>query len=229
MDVADRANFQIACLYRRRYFSPMISLRGTPLPFQPPTMGTQSRRDHAWFSLVRGFTLLEVLVAMSVFTVVTIGIYTTLIQSYQLVGSARLRDNARAVLESFGDQFLRLETTDLVQPGNVVTIRPFFQIYTVPTGVGLSWTDQAGNTTTGTAQGLPVTLVGAGGNTVIAMVTETVRDLDDTFPPTSSTGSLRSGTVYTAAGRMLTAQFTITYTLGNRVRTQTLTVARSAQ
>jgi prepilin-type N-terminal cleavage/methylation domain-containing protein len=184
-------------------------------------MKTPSRRDHARFSPVRGFSLLEVLVAMSVFTVVAIGIYTTLIQSYELVGSARHRDNARAILESFGDQFLRLETTDIV--GGVVVIRPLFQVYTVPTGVGLTWTDLAGNTTTGTAQGLPVTLGSAGNSTVAAMVTETVRDLDAT------TGMPLTTTVYTAAGYMKMAQFTITYTLGNRVRTQTLTVARSVR
>ena len=161
---------------------------------------------------------------MSVFTIVAIGIYTTLIQSYQLVGSARLRDNARAILESFGDQFLRLETTDKVS--GVIIIRPFFQIYPVPTGVGLSWTDQAGTTTTGIAQGLLVKLVGAGGSTVDAYVTETVSDLYDSGP---YIGMQRPSTVYTAAGRMIEAQFTITYTLGNRVRTQTLTVARSVQ
>lgn len=190
-------------------------------------MKTQSRRNHARFSPVRGFTLMEVLVAMGVFVMVTIGIYTMLFQSYELVRSVRYRDSARAILQSFGDQFLRLATTDTIQ--GVVTIRPLFQVYTVPTGVGLTWTDPAGATTTGTNQGLPVTLgtLGSGtftgGSLVTATVTETVRDLDAT------TGVPLASTVYTAAGYMKMAQFTITYTLGNRVRTQTLTVARSVR
>jgi hypothetical protein len=62
------------------------------------------------------------------------------------------------------------------------------------------------------------------GSPIQAKVTEVVSDLNDADGALSTTGA-----AYTAAGRMLQGKFTITYTLGNRVHTQTLIVARSVQ
>jgi prepilin-type N-terminal cleavage/methylation domain-containing protein len=231
MDVAGRVDFPVADSGPCRQISPSSIVRATISPFQPTTMKTQTRRFHARSSLIQGFTLIEVIVAMSVFLMVTLGIYTMLFQSYEMVQSIRYRDAARAVLESFGDQFLRLQTTDLVN--GVVVIRPLFQVRTGSDMTGLWWHDLAKpvgeQDIEGTTDGLTVTLSSLSGSTltsaspITATVTEAVTDLNDTD------GTPRTGSIYTAAGRMLQGQFTISYTLGRRVHTQTLTVARSVR
>jgi prepilin-type N-terminal cleavage/methylation domain-containing protein len=201
-------------------------------PFQPTTMKTQTRCFRARLIPVQGFTLMEVIVAMGVFLMVTLGIYTMLFQSYEMVRSVRYHDAARAVLESFGDQFLRLQTTYM--DNGVVTICPLFQVRAADDlGTGLKWHDLAKQVgeqdIDGTAGGLTVTLGKLGGSAltsaspIMATVTESVTDLSDT------TGTPRTTSIYTAAGRMLQGTFTISYTLGNRVQTLTLTVARSVR
>ena len=98
----------------------------------------------------RGFTLVEVMIATMVFTMGILGVYAMMIKSYELVTLSRHRDNARAFLLSFSDQFLRLQTTDMV--GGVPVLRPLFA--TAGTGGdGLSWTDTAGNVVTGNLTG----------------------------------------------------------------------------
>lgn len=236
MDVADRGDFPVAHRGPCRQISPRIIVRATIPPFQPTTMKTQTRCFHARSSPIHGFTLIEVMVAMGVFVMVTLGIYQMLFQSYEMVRSVRYRDAARAVLESFGDQFLRLQTTDL--QGGIVVIRPLFQLRVASDMTGLKWNDPANNyaEVDGTTSGLTVTLSSLSGSTLInaspisATVTEAVTDLDDRFPfDPSYSGKPRTTTLYSAAGRMLQGTFTISYTLGNRVHTQTLTVARSVR
>ena len=230
MDVAGRVHFPVAPGGPCRQISPRIIVRATMPPFPPTTMKTQTRCFRARLIPVQGFTLMEVIVAMGVFLMVTLGIYTMLFQSYEMVRTVRYRDAARAVLESFGDQFLRLQTTDL--DNGIVVIRPLFQVRAVDDlGTGLKWYDPANNyaAVDGTASGLTITLGKLGGSALIsaspitATVTESVTDLNDTD------GTPRTTSIYTAAGRMLQGTFTISYTLGNRVRTQTVTVARSVR
>ena len=168
----------------------------------------------------RGFTLVEVMIATMVFTMGILGVYAMMIKSYELVTLSRHRDNARAFLLSFSDQFLRLQTTDMV--GGVPVLRPLFA--TAGTGGdGLSWTDTAGNVVTGNAQpNLAVTLGEAGSSQVPALVTRQVTYLD-------STGTPVGGNVATAAGWLLQGTFTITYTVKSRPQTQSITVCRSVR
>lgn len=193
-------------------------------------MKMQTRCFRARFSPVQGFTLMEVVVAMGVFVMVTLGLYQMLFQSYEMVRSVRYRDDARAVLASISDQFLRLQTTDLIN--GVVVIRPLFLVRAADDlGSGLKWYDPANNyaEVDGTTSGLTVTLgklsgsTFVSGNPITATVTESVSDLND------ADGTVRTSPVYTAAGRMLQGTFTISYTLGKRVQTQTVTVARSVR
>jgi prepilin-type N-terminal cleavage/methylation domain-containing protein len=229
MDVADRGNFPVAPGSPCRQLFPRIIVRANIPLFQPSNMKTQSRCFRARVLPVRGFTLIEVMTAMAVFVMVTLGIYQMLFQSYQMVRTVRYRDAARAVLESFGDQFLRLETTDVI--GGVITIRPLFLVRAGGDMTGIKWDDPAHSYAEidGTTSGLTVYLGQVSGSTFIsaspiqANVTQAVTDLNDT------TGVPTSTVVYTAAGRMLQSTFTITYTLGNRIITQTLTVARSVR
>jgi hypothetical protein len=162
------------------------------------------------------------MIATAVFTMGILGVYMMMLKSYELVTLARHRDNGRALLLSFADQFLRLQTTDLVAGTGVIT-RQLFANAPAPTGSGLSWTDSAGNVVVGTNTGLLVTLGESGSSQVSATVTRTVDFLD------STTGDTAAGVTTTAAGWMLQATFTIRYSIRGRPQTQSLTVARSVR
>jgi len=170
----------------------------------------------------RGFTLAEAMIATMVFALGVLGVYAMMIKSYELVALARHRDNGRAVLVSFADQFLRLQTTDMI-PGSGIVTRGLFATTTTPTGVGLDWTDSNGTRIVGTAAGLTVALGDAESSAVPATVTRTVTNLN------SPSGNPVSGVTATAAGWMLQATFTIDYTIKGRPQTQSLTVARSVR
>src|SRR5882724_8286328 len=60
----------------------------------------------------RAFTLAEVMVAVTVFSLLTLGVYQILIKAYEIAAITRCRDDGRAVLTTFADQFMRLQTTD---------------------------------------------------------------------------------------------------------------------
>jgi prepilin-type N-terminal cleavage/methylation domain-containing protein len=170
----------------------------------------------------RGFTLVETMIATLVFAMGILGVYAMMIKSYELVALARHRDNSRAVLMSFADQFLRLQTTDMV-PGSGIVTRGLFATTATPTGVGLNWTDTTGTRVVGTAAGLTVALGDSGSSEVPATVTRSVTNLN------VPSGDAVSGVTATAAGWMLQATFTIDYTIKGRPQTQSLTVARSVR
>ncbi len=169
----------------------------------------------------RAFTLVEVMIATMVFTMGILGVYAMMIKSYELVTLARHRDNGRALLLSFADQFLRLQTTDLIS-GSVVT-RNMFVTNATPDGNGLSWTDTSGNVGTVDTAGLHVLLGESTSSRVPATVTRQVTNLDAT------TGDPVGGVTATAAGWMLQGTFTITYAINGRIQSQSITVARSVR
>lgn len=170
----------------------------------------------------RGLTLVEAMIATAVFALGMLGVYMMLVKSYELVKLCRHRDNARAVLMSYADQFQRLRTTQ--SDGSLGFL---FQTATTPTSFGLSWTD-ASNTTvsnltdTSDTAGLAITLGDNASSGIPARVFRQVQ------PVNSADGSLVSGSpTYTAAGYILQATFTVTYTIKNRPMSQSITVARS--
>jgi hypothetical protein len=162
------------------------------------------------------------MIATLVFAMGILGVYAMMIKSYELVALARHRDNGRAVLMSFADQFLRLQTTDLV-PGSGVITRGLFATTSTPTGVGLDWTDSTGSRVVGTSTGLTVALGDNGSSRVPAMVTRSVTNLN------VPSGNPVAGVTATAAGWMLQATFTINYSVKGRPQSQSLTVARSVR
>jgi prepilin-type N-terminal cleavage/methylation domain-containing protein len=175
----------------------------------------------------RGFTLVEAMVGTVVFAMVTMGVYTALIKSYQLAALARTRDEARAVLRTFADQFERLQTTDEVD--GITCTRWLFLPTSGPTGRGLQWQDSTTGTpamssdnTSVNAEETPylsVTL-GAGSAQIPAQVTRDVAYVSE------STGTTAAQQI-TAAGYLLRGTFAISYQLNGRSYSQSLTVARS--
>jgi prepilin-type N-terminal cleavage/methylation domain-containing protein len=187
----------------------------TPNPTRRP--GATLRRG-----LRRGFTLVEAMIATLVFALGILGVYAMMIKSYELVALARHRDNGRAVLISFADQFLRLQTTDLV-PGSGIVTRGLFATTSTPTGLGLNWTDSTGARVVGTSSGLTVALGDNSSSSVPATVTRSVTNLN------VPSGNPATGVTATAAGWMLQATFTINYSVKGRPQSQSLTVARSVR
>ncbi len=148
-------------------------------------------------------TLIEVLVAAFVASVALMALLGTAFAAYKINHKARLRDNARAVLRTYVDQFERLAYSD---SGNIV--RMLFTPTSGPTGLGLRWgqlSDQINY------EGAPTTLqidIGTPGSPQTATVTREVSHVSLT------SGDASSIRVADAAGFMLRATFTVTYRLG---------------
>jgi prepilin-type N-terminal cleavage/methylation domain-containing protein len=171
----------------------------------------------------RAFTLAEVMMATVVFTIGILGVYAMMLKSYELVTLARHRDNARAYLQSFSDEFLRLATTDSIS-GATITRHLFRTPDLSGTGGdGLHWTDSSGNSVSGDDQTeVQVPLGDSQSSLVTGHVTRLVQYVD-------STGTVSSTNVGTAAGWMLQGTFTIWYDVNGKRYTQSLTVARSVR
>jgi type II secretory pathway pseudopilin PulG len=175
-----------------------------------------------------GFTLVEVMVATVLLSMIILGILAVLIGSYRVAAKARYNDHARYVVKSFADQFLTQQTTD----GTGETL-PLFLVSTSPTGFGLSWTNSDGTTSTGgTVQStapatIPILLGDNTGSPITAQVSRTVWYLYTTGPSSQvgwNTSIPQSG----SAGSMLRGQFTISYSfLGGAIPPITVTAVRS--
>ena len=171
---------------------------------------------------------MEVMIAAAVFTMGILGVYGMMIKSYEMVTLARHRDNARAILLSFSDQFLRLATTDKIGLNNVT--RPLFKCadFAGKPGDGLVWTDSQG-TTWGTkttpyddaANGPYLHLGDPLHDTAMVMghITRQISYVDSAGNPTL---------LHTlgAAGWLLQGTFTIEYSINGRSQTQSITVTR---
>ena len=165
------------------------------------------------------------MIATAVFTMGILGVYAMMIKSYELVTLSRHRDNARALLQTFSDQFLRLETTDPGPTGPI--IRPLFKTaeWAQKPGDGLVWKDSNG-TTWGTlpnddVNGPMMPLGDPTRDTAMVMghLTREVTYLDSSGRPTLVH-------LQTAAGWLLQAKFTIEYSINGRMQRQSITVAR---
>lgn len=95
----------------------------------------------------RGFTLLEVMISAFVLVAALAGYLSTVVQAYRLDETARRRDQVRAVLQSFADQFNRGSVTFVDEnDADKKKINAFFDPAqnTVETGFGLQWIDGNG-------------------------------------------------------------------------------------
>jgi len=173
----------------------------------------------------KGFTLVETMMATLVFTMMTLGVYTTLIKSYQLSALNRCKDDARAILRTYADQFQRLETT-WKDNADVSHDRWLFNSTGAPTGRGL----------VAPAEGLsdqnvfedlllpniPYLEISLGGedHATPAKVTREVHYINASTGDTSETKNIQ------AAGYMLRAIFQVKFNINQREYTQRLTVLR---
>ena len=171
----------------------------------------------------RAFTLVEVMGATIIFTLAILGVYGMMIRSYEMVTMARHRDNARAIIMSFADEFQRLQTTDTNPAGGPPILRTLFYADGVPTGNGLTYTDASGHVSVGGSSGLAVTLGETSSSLVNAVVTREVHNLNAT------TGVTQSGITASAAGWMLQATFKITYTVNQHPQVVQVIISRSVR
>jgi type II secretory pathway pseudopilin PulG len=172
-----------------------------------------------------GFTLVEVMVATTLMTMVGLGILSVLVGSYRVAAKARYRDQARYVIKSLADQFLTQQPADL--SGNTYTL---FQVTldasgnSAPLGTGLSWTNSDGTSGTLSTDALGafyyVYIASNSGSPVKATVTRMVSYV-------AADGS--STLIYApqAAGNLLEGDFTITYPYLGTTQSETISAVRA--
>lgn len=149
-----------------------------------------------------GFTLVEVIMAVAVAAVALLALLGTAFMAYKINHKARLRDNARAVLRTYVDQFQRLAYAD---EDNVV--RMLFTPTSGDTGLGLRWgalSDQINY------PGAPSEITVDIGPPESPQLATVVRNVSYVNP---ATGAPSTTPVSDAAGIMLRATFTVSYTL----------------
>jgi len=120
----------------------------TSVSVSPPETVTSSRtaarvrrapaKPHPTRRAICGFTLPETIIGVVLFAMVMVGVYTGLVQAYHMQAVSRHRDNARAVLRTYLDQFQRLSTS--TRHGDVSYPRWLFAPTGGFTGDGLSTT-----------------------------------------------------------------------------------------
>jgi hypothetical protein len=161
------------------------------------------------------------MIAAVVLVITLLGFIGGVTEAYKMTAIARHRDQARALLQSWADEFLRdeLQTKDAA---GVITVNGLFQTnYSAgPLGQGtyLVW-----NNIVGGAGGLVVPL-GGDPQSPSVTVTRWVRDIDEV-----NGGVAIDHAINSAAGRLLIATFTAQYSVNNRQQTVSLTVARATQ
>jgi type II secretory pathway pseudopilin PulG len=199
-------------LESKLFTTPPAPLRGEASP------GSQPRRRRR----IAGFTLVEAMVATTIFTMLTLGVYAALIKSYQIIALARSRDQARAVLRTYADQFMRLQTTEKV--GASTYNRWLFNPTGGATGRGLLWgalSDRNTSTDAPIVSSIAITL-GSGTQTTPATLTRNVSYVNPSTGVPSGTQQID------AAGFLLTGTFAITYSQVGKQHVESLTVVRAA-
>ena len=175
-----------------------------------------------------GFTLVEVMVATVLLSMIILGILAVLIGAYRVAAKARYNDHARYVVKSFADQFLTQQTTD--SSGNTL---PMFTAPTSATGYGLSWTNSDGSVSSGgtdqAAAPASITVL-LGDNTGAPLTAQVSRTVWYLYT-TGGSGTIGQPTTLPqtgSAGYILRADFTISYSfLGGAIPPITITANRS--
>jgi hypothetical protein len=159
----------------------------------------------------------EVMVAVTVFTIVTLGVYGALIQSHKFAKLSRCHDECRAILRTYVDQFQRLQTTDK----DTGTRRLLFVPTDLATGQGLVWGSLSDRPATNGAPAPRFLVIPIGTSTsrVNARLTRRVSYVD---AATGATAAIRG----TASTFLLQGVFKIEFDLNGRTYSQSMTVLR---
>ena len=148
-----------------------------------------------------------------------LGLIGTALTAYEINHKARLRDNARAVLRTFIDQFQRIDMSsniELADGSEQNTIRDFFTITPAGThtGHGLKWgelSDFANIDDEAVIDDSPLEInIGPPESVQNAYVTRQVRYVD------AATGNESETQIRGGSGFMLKATFTVTYVPSSR-------------
>lgn len=179
-------------------------------PAQEQARSNSGRRAAA----ARGFTLVEVMVATVLLSMIILGILSVLIGSYRVAAKARYNDHARYVIKSFADQFLTqnpFQTSGALYTMFIPTVDGGGN--STPLGTGLGWTNTDGTSgsISGDSLGLYyyVMLGDNSGAPIKASVTRQVWYMAVTGGGTSGNNTLI--TQNGPGGYMLRADFTISY------------------
>jgi type II secretory pathway pseudopilin PulG len=201
-------------------------------------------------------TLVEVMVSTVLLSVLTLVLLSSIFAAYSLSAQTRYRDQARYVLTSVSDQFLRAPATDVFHPSlQADGLRDFFAISATPTGKGMSWYGSAqvfvltpctGSKTT--SAGLvnasvadealysdPTTVHGADSAAGLSFlmadytgrpVQATLTRMVQVIDP--ATGNIVAGSpTYVASGCILRGDFTLSFLFQNRNFSQSISVLRT--
>jgi prepilin-type N-terminal cleavage/methylation domain-containing protein len=195
-----------------------------PAPKKGPSLGLRG-------AFGRGFTLVEVMVATVLLSMIILGILQVLIGSYRVASKARYNDHARYIVKSMADQFLTQQTFD--NNGNTLTLfQPTVDAggNLTPLGTGMTWTNSDGSLGTLSTDPLGlyfyVKLGDNSGAPITASVTRTVQYL---YP---SSGQPTLDTQNAPPGYLLQGVFTITFAFPpsspqSTTLSQSITVVRS--
>jgi len=174
-----------------------------------------------------GFTLVEVMVATVLLSMIILGILAVLIGSYRVAAKARYADHARYVIKSFADQFLTQQPLD-TNGNTILLFQPTVDPNTgnlTPLGTGLNWTNSYGVQGTLSGDNLYY-YVDLGDNLGLSAaetgtVTRTVQWVY------SSSGAPTLINQSESAGYLLVGVFTITYPFLGKTLTESISVVRS--
>ena len=166
----------------------------------------------------RGFTLVEVMVATVLLSLMIVGILGAMISSYRVAARARYNDNARYIVKALSDQFDTQNSLD--ENGNPL---PLFVPTSGPSGSGIVWTNPDGTQGTLTTDGTGYRVT-VGGNTTAPITATVSRNITYLLAANgTTTATPQSG----AGGYILRGDFTITYPLFRGTTTQTITNIRA--
>ncbi|WP_162525162.1 type IV pilus modification PilV family protein [Rariglobus hedericola] len=203
--------------------------------FLNPRRGACARETNVRSPKKRGLTLVEVMVATILLTMLMAGLLMALVQSYRLSAETRIRNEVRFALRSMADQFL-LNSIPYTAAAELVANppTPLFKFAATPTGEGLSWRKDLNVFTVkpttadsdvyinGTSSGLTVPMGAASGAPINVVFTRSVIRISP------STGTeMTPDLANSPAGFLLRADFSARFTILGRPLTQSITVLRS--
>jgi len=176
-----------------------------------------------------GFTLVEVMVATVLLSMVILGILAVLIGSYRVAAKARYADHARYVIKSFADQFLTQQPLD--SNGNTLTLfQPTVDPSTgnlTPLGTGLNWTNSYGVSGSLSTDSLGLYYYVDLGDNLSLQTAETGTVTRTVQWVYSSSGAPTLINQSESAGYLLVGVFTITYPFLGKTLTESISVVRS--